>query len=237
MKTLKNTFSKPEYDFESLSKTTKNILSETLKEYFSNLYGPDLFIANSEPDEIEYHSRSGFILSSYNRGGLVLRGFTDIHTHWSTGYRPSHKKAAKEIENQIEYGHSNVRESVYEAHKDLFDSLNIIKDQIDYNLVESLNNDDIMRTFERMEEAYLMTSENSIMYEMRVMYHGCEKGIHKASVSAIVNTEGPYHRSHISWAPNVFCEGVKEVEITWRNESGLKAKLDKAFKQVIKCVF
>lgn len=63
------------------------------------------------------------------------------------------------------------------------------------------------------------------------MYHGQEAGIHKASVSVAINTEGPYHRSHIPWSPDTFCEGTKEIEISWKTESGLKKKLVKALKQ------
>jgi len=78
----------------------------------------------------------------------------------------------------------------------------------------------------------------SVMYQLRVMYHPQDDdGVYSASVSAVVNTEGPYHRSSISWAPSVFCEGSKEIKIEYRTVAEFETKLKDSLDLVIKEIF
>jgi hypothetical protein len=194
---------------------------------------------NKAIEELECHSRDGFIASSHNKGGFRVRVFTDIATLNNSGYVVAHEKAQAEIERQIEYGYKQASEITYERFKAFFDAHKIEPKDVNYchlsNLqIKSGSNtfDEVVEYIQDAEHECLGGSENTIMFEVRFMYHGCENGIHSASVSAAVNTESPYHREKISWAPNVFCEGGKEVEITWRKNNGLKLKLKRALNKV-----
>ena len=230
--------------FETLPKSTQDIMRDALIKAGDERKGPSGYLDDKDCiKEIECHSRDGFIRSSQNFGGLMYRNFADLMDYFGGGYVPAHKGAAKEIQKQIDYAHEMLSKSIFENFGELLISKGLNENDCNYYKIQDLvdQGDDelkeVLRSIENGELESLSGSENSIMHELRVMYHGCEKGVHKASVSAALNTEGPYHRSHISWAPNIFCEGAKEIDINWRNNAELKQKLNKALAKVSKATF
>lgn len=243
--------SKNLHNWNTLNKGAKAIVREIMENTADDRHGPEGYKSNDESiEEIEFESRDGFMAFDHNRGGLMYRNFTDLMGYLGGGYTPTHEGAAKEIERQVEYGFKSIREDLYEEHKGLFLRLDIAENDIDYNSIdeyvqqsELLNECDkavlekILQDIQEMESERLGGNDASIMHELRFIYHGKENGVYTASVSAAVNTEGPYHRSHISWSPGTFCEGSKEVEIKWKTNAELKRKLDKAFKKVSKEIF
>lgn len=206
--------------------TVRDLMENHFESNTCELYSQDF-------EDIECKSRDGFICASHNQGGLILRGFTDLNMLWGTGNSPSHKGAAAEIERQIEYNLKLISEDLFKEYAVLFKSLGLGPDKANYSALEDLVNkhpelDAPLTRIQDMESNYMGDDDSSIMFEVRFMYHGLEDGKHTASVSAAVNTEGPYHRSHISWAPTVFCEGSEELEITWSTPKELAVHLDAA---------
>jgi len=231
--------------FNDLSKNIQDKIKATLLKAFEDASKPDCFPYGQDAiAEIECYSRDGFIPWSGNKGGIQIRGFCTLMDIFGGGYYPSHDKARAEIERQIELDLGYASEATFEKHKELLEKHNVTQKKATYVNIQKLVDkgkkelEPVLQTIQVEESNYLGDSDSSsIMYEIRFMYHGCTNGIHSASVSAAVNTEGPYHRSSISWAPNVFCEGAKEVEITWKNQGGLETKLKKALKTTISEVF
>jgi hypothetical protein len=243
MKNLKKFESQNNSYWNDLPDKTKELIKELVLDAASNRGGPDCYKPDDECiEELEYESRDGFMPFSHNHGGIQYRNFTDLMGYFGGGYSVSHKGAAKEIERQIELSLNMASENTYEKFKSIFDRLAIKKENVTYSYLQDLTEEhpeleDTVQYIQDAEQECLCGDENSIMHEFRFMYHGKEDGKHSASVSAAVNTEGPYHRSHISWAPGVFCEGSKEVEITWKTQSELKKKLKAALAKVSKAVF
>jgi len=187
-------------------------------------------------------SEPGFIPSSHNHGGIVVRTFIDLMSIWSNGNYPKHKDARAEIERQIEFGLNHAQERFFENNKEVLEKHNVGKDMIDYHTLQKLAKENpelrgFEEEFSEYERENLDGDDSSIMYEVRFMYHGKVNGIHSASVSCAVNTEGPYHRSNISWAPGVFCEGSKEVEFTWLTVKELERELKTALSETSKAIF
>lgn len=239
-------------NWDKLTDKTKAIVRDVMENVADDRNGPEGYKSSDDCfEDIEYLSRDGFAAFDHNRGGLTYLNFTQISDYECGGYVPAHKQAASEIERQLDHNHELVRETVYDDNEALCLKLGITKDDLSYHAIdEYLEKSDLLdaetkeqvkkllRDFEDTESSYMNDSENSVMHELRFMYHGHdESGLHTASVSAAVNTEGPYHRSSISWSPKTFCEGSKEIEITWKNDAELKRKLDKAFKKVSKEIF
>jgi hypothetical protein len=229
--------------FEQLPKDIQDIVRSLILEAASKREGPDCFKLDDECIEaIECHSRDGFIPHSFNRGGIEYRNFTDLMGYWGGGYNVAHAVARAEIEKQIECNFKMIAETCSERFEAILAANKLTQEDCTYHQMYELESTipelkEVRQWIEEAEKEYMGCSENSIMHSIRVMYHGEENGIHTASVSAAVNTEGPYHRSHISWAPNVFCEGAKEVEISWRTPKSLETKLRKALATVCKAVF
>lgn len=202
-------------------------------------------------EELEFEARSGFIPFDHNRGGIQLNMFTDIGYYWGSGCRPAHKDAANEIERQIELGLNYASEMLSERmgkedfeyffgsdlKKLTYHNLQELAESLTKQGQDTTKVDFWVQEIQELENANLSGDESSIMHQTRFMYHGKVDGVHSASVSCAVNTEGPYHRSHISWAPGVFCEGVKEVEITWKTVPELKKKLKAALDKTAKVIF
>jgi hypothetical protein len=230
--------------FDELPVSTQKIVKEAILKAASDRRGPEGCKDDNDCIEpIECRSRDGFTPYNHNKGGLVYRNFTHLMGYWGGGYTVSHAGAAKEIERQIELSFKYLRKSIFEKHKALLESKGITENQCDYYIIYELAEKDsdlecVERDIENGESEALNDSENSIMHEIQVKYEGKNfKGLHVAYVSAAVNTEGPYHRSHISWAPGVFCEGVEGVQIKWSTNAELKRKLEKALVKVCKAVF
>jgi len=215
--------------------TYKDIIKNMFEEY----WGLEEYEANFE--EIEHKSRDGFICASHNKGGYTLTGFTNVFDIVGSGKHPSHEQAAEDIDRQCNYHLDCVAESAYEHFKELFDTHNLSERDAYYNKIQELaeTNTQFSEVLSYIEDAEQEgTSDMSVMYQLRCMYHGRnEEGKLHASISAAVNTEGPYHRSFISWSPHVFCEGAKEIEIEYANEVEFRTKLEEALEQVTKAIF
>lgn len=227
--------------FEELPKGTQEIINELCLETFETAgetwAGPNV-------ESIECKRRDGFIPSSANHGGIMIRGFTDLAHFDSTGEQVAHEGARAEIERQIKYSLECAMEGFKEKYGDELKALGVTDDQINYHDLYELETKTKNKRFSSLAEELsqyehenMNDDQSSIMYEVRFMYHGKEDGKHVASVSCAVNTEGPYHRSSISWAPGVFCEGTKETEIEWSNQTELKKVLKKALAETSKAVF
>lgn len=224
--------------FEELKESTQEIVKDAILKIAQERRGPDCWKSDDDAlESIECKGRSGFIPHSWNKGGFQYNNFTDLMAYWGGGYSCKHPAAKIEIERQIDYGLDSAIEN-FRANNDLkLNDLGVTKEQTNYHDLYELGHGELAEELSSYENENL-SGESSIMHTLRFMYHGKDdKGLHAASVSAAINTEGPYHRSHISWAPNVFCEGASEVEITWRNNAELKRKLEAAFKKVHKAVF
>lgn len=190
-------------------------------------------------EEIECQSRSGFTPFSHNKGGLIARQFTDLRQLWGSGNRVAHKGAQKEIERQIEYSQELSRESFFKDNEEIL-KLNGFKsaEHCNYHDLYDKNLGELAEELDQIESDNMSDDSSSIMFEVRFMYHGQDSsGKHHASVSCAVNTEGPYHRTSIPWAPSIFCEGAKEVEISWNTNKGLKLFLKRALDKTSKEVF
>jgi hypothetical protein len=224
----------PEMYFDDLPESIKTIVRDSLEYH----YNVDTFSADFE--DIECKSRDGFWAASHNKGGLIYRGFTDIMMIQGSGCFPNHGKARAEIESQVQYHYDCIAESIYDQFKALIDSKGLNKSHCYYHEMyeQSLKYPELSKVLSEIEEAETCGIEdNTIMFELRFMYHGMVNGVHSASISAAVNTEGPYHRSSISWMPGKFCEGAKEIEITWRSDKSFETKLNTALRKCVSEVF
>lgn len=225
--------------FSDLNKNSQDLIIELCKETMED--APDGYLPGENSDGLEYiecESRDGFIPFDSNRGGVTIKQFTDLMSMSGNGHRVSHVKAQKEIERQTEYSLKCARESFLADLKEELEALSITSaDDVGYHELYDIGRSDLAESFSEYENEHLGGEESSIMFEVRFMYHGKSNKAHSASVSCAVNTEGPYHRSSISWAPNVFCEGSKEVEIKWTTQAELKVELKKALAKTVKAVF
>ena len=233
MNSLKKTsINKYEYNFESLPQKTKDTIRDLILEAEESRGSVDGYKRGEECiDEIEFKSRDGFIANSDNFGGIVSRNFATLSDFWSSGNSCAHKKAAKEIERQIDYSLECAKESFIESYPEFKDA------DVSYHSLYESGELDLAEEFSNLEVESMSDESSSIMFEFRFMYHGFDGVTHRASVSAAINTEGPYHRSSISWAKDVFCEGASEVEITWTTDKELKAKLKDALNKVSNEIF
>mgnify|MGYP003439439781 CR=1 FL=1 len=245
LKLVKNTDVDAHY-FSELPETTQELVKELILDAASVRGGPDGWKLDVEAiEDIECHARDGFIPFSHNRGGIQYRNFTDLMGYFGGGYSCTHKGASKEIERQIEYSLNLAAENTYSKFEALFKKIKLSKKKVSYSEIEErARNTKKYKEELREASSYIqdqeyesLGGESTIMHEFRFLYHGQENGIHSASVSASINTEGPYHRSSISWAPNVFCEGAKEIEITWKSDAELKRKLKKALFDASNAIF
>lgn len=212
----------------------KEIIEDLLKEYWN------VETWSEEFEEIEHKSRDGFICASHNKGGYTLTGFSDIMSIVGSGCHPTNKEAREDIDRQYEYHMDCVAESTYENFEELFDKHGLTREQAYYHDIYNMSekNEDFSEVLHFIENAEQEDTEMSVMYQLRVMYHGKkDSGWYHASVSAVVNTEGPYHRSGIGWSPNTFCEGGKEVEINYRNEKEFKRILEKTLCELVSKTF
>lgn len=239
-------------NWNTLSTSTKNLVKQAILNAASNRKGPEGYKSYYDClENIEFERRDGFIPNSDNCGGLTYRNFTDLMEYWSSGHNPAHIEANNEIKRQIDYWFKIISKDIYSDNKSLCLELNIGENECNYYSLQQfeetseLLKDDqriqltkMLNDIQEMESSRLSGEDSSIMHELRFMYHGVNnKGMHEASVSAAINTEGPYHRSSVSWMPGLFCEGAKEVTIKWKNNAELKRKLNKAFQVVSKAIF
>lgn len=219
--------------FDDLPQTTREIVESLLIETIDEVEGWKP--SDETIDTIECRSRDGFIPFSHNRGGLMARQFTDLMSLWGSGITVSHKKAQAEIERQIEYNLELAKETFFEKHTKELKKIGITEEtdpRLNYHDLYKMKHGDLAERLSQLESKYLSDHDSSIMFEVRFMYSGCdETGTHRAFVSCAVNTEGPYHRPSISWAPGVFCEGAEETEIEWTTDTELRERLSKALQE------
>lgn len=230
--------------FDQLPKGTQAIVKVLILEAAESRSGPEGYKPDDECiEELDCRRRDGFIPNRDNLGGLIYRNFSNLMDYYASGHLPMHVKAEEVIEQQVSYTFENIAEDIYNDYKDLFDKHELTKDDANYNTIQEIAETypefkEVLDEIEDYESNSLSCNESSIMHELRFMYHGKDaKGRHRASVSAAINTEAPYHRSNISWSPNTFCEGAKEIEITWTTQADLKVKLKKALAKCSKEIF
>lgn len=168
--------------------------------------------------EVEYVRRDGFIPNSFNHGGGEITLFGTVNYMMGSGYMPASKLAAKEVNAAYEYNQKLALEELYPT-----------------KTREQLTDDESERVSDRADE---LGNDDTIMHQVRIMYHGSERGIHSATVQVAINWEFPYHRSSLpAWAGGGKTEDYIEVEVTWKkHESGVK-KLSKAAIDGIKKLF
>lgn len=228
--------------YPALPKSTRAVIKGLCEEVFNDnceTWGK----GEAEAEELEYQPRDGFSPFSHNHGGIIVRDFSSVQMITGSGRFPAHEKAAAEIQRQYDYHLECVAEAAASKFTIELAARKLSEKDCYYReaqeLEEKFPNDDFFSELRQwIENAECEgDSESTIMYEIQFMYHGETKKKHTASVSCAVNTEGPYHRRHISWAPNVFCEGAKEIEITWTTERELKSKLKKALEKCAKEIF
>lgn len=185
---------------------------------------------DTQPEAIECMSRDGFWAASDNCGGYTFTEFTDVRSVWGSGM-PTSKEAAAAITKQYEASEEYAREDL----KGEFEALKIPLDKQNYHDLYELEHGELAERFD--EKVTELASEDTIMLQTRILYCGVEDGVHVAFVSATVNWEAPYHRSHISWMPGFKCEASKEVRVTFKGLRDGKAKLNAAMLKAKKAIF
>lgn len=233
--------------FNELSKETQQIVKDAILKAADDRSGPEGYKSNDDAlSSIECKSRDGFIPFSHNKGGILYRNFTTLNDYFGGGYIVKHKGARKEIERQIDFSLQSASEAFFAHHGHKIVKYKMTVENTNYHsllkLEEKHPNDkdlkSISETFSEYERSNMDGDDSSIMHEIRFMFHGVnDEGKFSASVSCAVNTEGPYHRSSISWASGVFCEGAKEIEIEWRTDKQLIKELETALKLCSKEIF
>ena len=176
--------------FDELDAKTQEIVKDAILEAAENRRGPDGFKSNEESiDELPCRPSSGFMPFSHNKGGHV----------------PAHKEAAKHIELRIDRTFQDIQEITFEEFKELLESKGINQGDCNYHSIYEASEKDkdlepVLRFIEERENDDLSDDNSTVMHEIRFMYHGQDDsdGYHSASVSAAINLEAPYHRSHIS---------------------------------------
>lgn len=226
-------------NFTELTPKTQELIKELCTQVFEDNCET---YTGSQLENIEFTSRSGFIPFDHNRGGITVKGFTDLMSIWGSGTYPAHKGARKEIDRQIDYNFKCLSEHVFEKFQDLAEKHDLKEEDFNYHTIREIAEThpefkEVQSYIEDSETEFLGCEQSSIMFEIQFMYHGKVNGKHSASLSCAVNCEGPYHRRSISWALNVFCEGASEVEITWNTQKELIQKLKKALAKTAKEVF
>lgn len=220
-----DTLPKNESNWDTLPEKTRDMVREMILSAAEDRKGPECWKSDEECiEELEYRSRDGFSAFDSNRGGITYNNFCTVADYDSGGSSPSHEKAAKEIQSQIDYCLEYARESFFEKNAELLTRLGFTKETVNYHDLYDNKASALADELSEYERDSMSDDSSSIMHEFRFLYHGKDaSGIHTASVSAAVNTEGPYHRS--------------SIEITWKNTAELKRKLAKALTQVSKEIF
>jgi hypothetical protein len=190
-------------------------LKDTLTDSFNNDVRAEVYEVQSE--ELECRSRDGFMPFDHNRGGVRILGFSDVRCIMGSGTIPNNKQASKAIEGQDTQNREYALEALNEKHGTKFTTND--------NLPEDMQNE----LWEIQDEG---SSEDSILFYIQAKYEGSVNGVHTLYVTACINWESPYHRSHISWLPDFVTESSKSVEIKFKNATELRTRLKKALKQV-----
>lgn len=185
---------------------------------------------------LECRSRDGFIPHSHNKGGVEVIGFTDLQCIQGSGYFPVNKEARDKIQGLIDSNLQYAAESFFEKHQALFEKYNLTVADAYYHRIEEIENspnpefDGLTNEIMEYENEHLSGDYSSVMYQIRVMYHGKDaSGVHSLSVFASISaSDAPYHRSS---------DVLAEQRITWKTGKGLKTKLAKALRKACEGAF
>lgn len=171
--------------------------------------------------EMEYKSRDGFMANPYNKGGFELKVFENVNSIVGSGSMPSSKEANKRIERMDNYNRELALEELGYTEKDLD------KDDKKYE-----------ELYDKKDE---IGSEDTIMFQVNVMYTGYERGAHSAYVQVIVNWECPYHRTSAAVSRDIgqafVSEDVFEKKIKWKTNRSFRTQVLKHVKNGIKKLF
>lgn len=219
--------------FENLAKGTQQIIRDAILEATDLINNDNVWKTTEESiEEIECHSRDGFIAFDHNRGGLSFRNFSDLMGIWGSGYFPKAKASHDKIQAWVDDELQSATEAFFEKNQAKLEAIGIKNiSEVSYHDLYERKEGSLAEELSEYENEFTSGELNSVMYELQFMYHGKDAdGVHSASVCSALNTEAPYHRSGR-------CELAKEVEITWRNQTELKKKLKAALQKTAKEVF
>lgn len=203
-------------------------LDEKIKEAVSDAFEKvvdswELFGGSSEREdnveEIEHKSRDGF--RSSNDGGYDGVGFITLYyVQLETESLPP--KAAKAVENMVEYNNGFVRQELLDKYPT---ELSKLPKNFSYNDLVEAGLDDIAEEFASASTDAL--NDDTVMFLVRAMYghEGKDKGTF--TIQGVVNWETPYHRSNSKY------EDYYESEVEFNGDinktvSKVKAELKKA---------
>jgi len=223
---LKTTYSQFLEEQPELQSIIKEMLEEASENISDDMH-PNL-------EEIECHSRDGFIRDSENFGGFTATTFDFLSSYWGSGLRYSSKLANKHLDKSVEYSLESAKENFIDQYAAELGALEINEDQVNYHDLYELKQSYLAEKLSEFELESM--NDDTIMLQIRVMYNGSENGKHSAEVSSVINWESPYHRSSGAVYRNcgfrMETEDVKVVNIEWKNNTELKTKLAKALKKV-----
>jgi hypothetical protein len=204
-----------------------------LKKYFFDVIAQEVFELVSEArddafpydfasacNEIEYKRCDGFIPSSENHGGFSIKVFDTVPHIVGSGKYPSSIAAHNQITKMYEYNRT------------------LALEHLGFSKATELTEDQSEKVYDTADE---IGADDTIMFEVTVMYAGEERGIHSAYVQVNINWECPYHRSsgavYRDAAVRMETEECIETKVTWRRNDTGRAKILKAVKAGIAKLF
>jgi len=189
----------------------KDMLEEAINDA-EELFPDDSFPYDTKGPitSIECLSRDGFIANNYNKGGFEASSFNDARSIEGSGVHPASERACKAIAEFVESNHED-------ALKDL-----------GFTAEQELTEEQQEELYEKQDE---YGSGDTLMYQVRIMFHGLERGVYSVTVQVAINWEAPYHRSKSDF------EDYTEVEVAFRKLSNGKAKISKAIKNGVNRLF
>lgn len=162
--------------FEELPDSTRDIVERLLLEAMEEHCNQELY--GVEARAIECRSRDGFSPFSHNKGGVNVTGYTDLMYMQGSGYYPSAKKSSELINSIIDNSLQLATEQFFEENNELltkngFDSVSKVSHR---DLLDSENKEvqALSEELSEFENEYLSGDENSVMFEIRAMYHGMD---------------------------------------------------------------
>lgn len=218
--------------FENLAKGTQEMVKDAILEA-TDFIQVDMWKNDSDSlEEIECHSRDGFMAFDHNRGGLEYSNFTDLMGIWGSGYFPKATKSHDYVQVLVDYNLQSATKAFFDKNRAELGKLGIKAiSKVSYHDLYECGESKLAEELSEYENEHTSGEQSSVMYNLRFMYHRKDaKGIHTASVSAAINCEAPYHRPGRN-------ELSKEIEISWKNQNELKKKLKLSFAKVSKEIF
>jgi hypothetical protein len=196
-------------DKKFLDKAIKKILKDAFK--------------GIEVEEIESKRRDGFIPDSSNHGGYYVRRIVPANCIFDS----NDEDLNKVIEESKEENYGYVAEELKNKFKkELADwSLESIRPE----KLSDANLNKIESEFESLLDSY--ESEDSVLLEVRVMYHGeNSEGNHYFTVDSVINWNAPYHRDESGM------QSHKEIEVEGSSKdvvSGVRSAVAEVSKDIL----